>query len=87
MVPAVPEKETQALKKLPVWRKILAAVSGFASLALTVQAIGATDLTNLIDAGGLTAFADSQLRLYGIRLSACLCLRCLSAAKQTGQTL
>ncbi len=80
-VPAVPEKETQVLKKLPVWRKILAAVSGFASLALTVQAIGATDLTNLIDAGGLTAFADSQLRLYGILLI-CLLVFALSVSRK-----
>ena len=80
-VPTVPEKETQVLKKLPVWRKILAAVSGFASLALTVQAIGATDLTNLIDAGGLTAFADSQLRLYGILLI-CLLVFALSVSRK-----
>ena len=67
-VPPAPEKESQALKKLPIWRKVLAAVSGLASLALIVQAIGVTDLTTLVDAGGLTNLAGDQLRLYGILL-------------------
>ena len=67
-IPPAPEKESQALKKLPVWRKVLAAVSGIASLALIVQAIGVTDLTKLVDAGGLTGLASDQLKLYGILL-------------------
>ncbi len=67
-IPTAPEKETQVLKKLPVWRKMLAAVSGIVSLALTFQAIGVTDLTKLMDAGGLTDLADSQMSLYGILL-------------------
>ena len=49
-------------------RKVLAAVSGLASLALIVQAIGVTDLTKLVDAGGLTTLAGGQLKLYGILL-------------------
>ena len=67
-IPPAPEKETQTVKKLPVWRKILAAVSGIASLVLIVQAIGVTDLTKLIDANGMTALAGGQLKLYGILL-------------------
>ena len=67
-IPPAPEKEAQALKKLPIWRKVLAAVSGLASLALIVQAIGVTDLTKLVDAGGLTTLAGGQLKLYGILL-------------------
>ena len=67
-IPPAPEKESQALKKLPIWRKVLAAVSGLASLALIVQAIGVTDLTKLVDAGGLTTLAGGQLKLYGILL-------------------
>ena len=67
-IPPAPEKEAQALKKLPVWRKVLAAVSGIASLALIVQAIGVTDLTKLVDSGGLTGLAGDQLKLYGILL-------------------
>ena len=43
-------------------------MSGLASLALIVQAIGVTDLTKLVDAGGLTTLAGGQLKLYGILL-------------------
>ena len=71
-IPPAPEKEAQAVKKLPFWRKILAAVSGAASLALIAQAIGVTDLTKLIDANGMTALAGGQLKLYGILLAALL---------------
>ena len=67
-IPPAPEKATRTVKKLPVWRKILAAVSGAASLALIVQTIGVTDLTKLVDAGGLTGLAGDQLKLYGILL-------------------
>ena len=67
-IPPAPEKESRAMKKLPVWRKVLASVSGIASLALIVQAIGVTDLTKLVDAGGLTGLASDQLKLYGILL-------------------
>ena len=67
-IPPAPEKEAQVLKKLPVWRKALAAVSGIVSLVLMIQAIGMTDLTKLVDAGGLTGLAGSQMRLYGILL-------------------
>ena len=67
-IPPAPEKEMRTVKKLPVWRKILAAVSGIASLVLIVQAIGVTDLTKLVDAGGLTGLAGDQLNLYGVLL-------------------
>ena len=63
-----PEKEMRTVKKLPVWRKILAAVSGIASLTLIAQAIGVTDLTKLVDANGMTALAGGQLKLYGVML-------------------
>jgi len=71
-IPPAPEKATRTVKKLPVWRKILAAVSGAASLVLIAQAIGVTDLTKLIDANGMTALAGGQLKLYGILLAALL---------------
>ena len=71
-IPPAPEKEMRTVKKLPVWRKLLAAVSGAASLALIAQAIGVTDLTKLVDANGMTALAGGQLKLYGILLAALL---------------
>ena len=67
-IPPAPEKETRTVKKLPVWRKILAAVSGIVSLVLIVQTLNVTDLTKLVDAGGLTNLAGDQLKLYGILL-------------------
>ena len=73
-IPPAPEKETRTVKKLPVWRKCLAAVSGILSLVLIIQAIGVTDLTKLIDAGSMTALAGGQLKLYGILLAALLVL-------------
>ena len=57
--------------KLPWWRKLIAAASGLTALALFVQALGITDLTALVNQGGTTALAGSQLRLYGVML---LCL-------------
>ena len=72
--PALPEPQTQQAKakKLPVWRKILAAVSGLVSLVLIIQAIGVTDLTQLIGAEGLTDLASEQLRAYGVLLASLL---------------
>ena len=67
-IPPAPEKESQAAKKLPVWRKALAGAAGIVSLALIVQAIGVTDLTKLVDAGGITAMAGDQLKRYMVLL-------------------
>ena len=83
-IPPAPEKESQTIKKLPVWRKILAAVSGIASLVLIVQAIGVTDLTKLVDAGGLTGLAGDQLKLYGI-LMLSLLVFALSISRKAAQ--
>ncbi len=50
---------------LPLWRKALAAVAGAAALGIFLYFIGVSDLTKLIDAGGLTDLSKSQLPLYG----------------------
>lgn len=63
-----PKAEKAATKKLPVWRKILAAVSGIVSLVLIIQTLNVTDLTKLVTAEGLTALAGDQLKLYGVML-------------------
>ena len=67
-IPPAPEREVQAVKKLPVWRKILAAVSGIVSLVLILQTLSVTDLTKLVNAEGMTALAGDQLKLYGVML-------------------
>ena len=64
---ALPEPETekeQKAKKLPRWRKLTAAVSLTAALALLVYITKITDLTELISAGGITPQATVQLGLY-----------------------
>ncbi len=63
-----PKAEKAAAKKLPVWRKLLAVVSGIVSLVLIVQTLNVTDLTKLVNADGLTALAGNQLKLYGVML-------------------
>ena len=62
------KKEAEKKAPMPLWRKLLAAVSGLLSLILIVQAIGVTDLSQLVSAGGLSALADRQLLLYGVLL-------------------
>ena len=68
--PTILEARTEKTKakKLPVWRKILAAVSAIVSLVLIIQAIGVTDLTKLVGAEGLTDLASEQLKAYGVLL-------------------
>ena len=63
-----PKTEKADAKKLPAWRELFATVSGIVSLVLIVQAIGVTDLTKLVDAGGLTVLAGGQLGLYAALL-------------------
>lgn len=53
-------------KKLPIWRKVLAAVAALTALAIYLQAIGKTDLTALIGGGALSGLANNQLILYGV---------------------
>ena len=57
------------MKGLPVWRKVLAAISGAGALALIIQAIRMTDLTQLVTSGGLSAMAPRQLISYGILIA------------------
>ena len=55
---------------LPLWRKLLAAVSGIASLAIFLFFVLESDLTKLITAGGLTELSKSQFWMYGAFLAA-----------------
>ena len=51
-------------KKLPVWRKALAAVSGAGALAIFLYATNITELSSAVTPGGLTALGEKQLGLY-----------------------
>ena len=59
-------------KPLPLWRKLLAGLSGILALILLIQAVGVTDLSALIGADGMTALAAAQLKLYALTICAML---------------
>ena len=67
-IPPLPEPREETPdwkpKKLPLWRKALAAVSGAGALAIFLYATGVTDLSAAVGKGGLTALGWQQLRLY-----------------------
>jgi energy-coupling factor transport system ATP-binding protein len=59
-------------KKLPPWRKIIAAVSGFAVIVTFIQSINITDLSALLNASGMTAMAGDYIVIYAVLLAALL---------------
>ena len=63
-----PEEETPDWKpkKLPLWRKALAAVSGAGAIAIFLYAANSTDLSRAVTASGLTALGEKQLGLYAL---------------------
>ncbi len=86
--PPLPQPErAESLRKLPLWRKLLGAVSGLAALGLTVQALRVSDLSALLTENGLTRPAGRQLVLYAVLIAAIFaCALCFSrggAAKTT----
>ncbi len=78
--PAIPEvtvlpkpKETAVNfkpKPLPVWRKVLAAVSLIISLLVFFYATSITDLSALIGKDGISATGENQLLLYVVLIAA-----------------
>ena len=61
-----PAEETPGWKpkKLPLWRKALAALSGAGALGIFLYAAGITELSSSVTAEGLTALGEKQLWLY-----------------------
>lgn len=59
------EKEEKVVKKLPLWRKIGAAVSGALAIAVFLYSAGAENLSKFIDKNGMTAMGKNQLLWYG----------------------
>lgn len=55
---------------LKLWRKILAAASGFTALGVFLYATSITDLSALINASGISTEGKQQLSLYGILFAA-----------------
>ncbi|MGM9605847.1 MAG: ATP-binding cassette domain-containing protein [Faecousia sp.] len=69
-------------KPLPWWRKLIAAVSGAVTVALLVQVLGMKDLLSLINADGMTALAQGQIKLYGLMI-ACMLIFAFSISRRT----
>lgn len=59
-------KEEKTVKKLSLWRKIGAAVSGAFALGVFLYSARAENLSKFIDRTGMTALGKNQLILYGI---------------------
>lgn len=57
-------------KKLPLWRRLGAAASAAVVLILFVQFMKTTNLSALINSGGLTVLAKEQIVLYAVFLAA-----------------
>ncbi len=61
-----PRIKKAVAKKLPICRKILAAVAESVSLAPIVQTLNVTDHTQLMNADGMTARAGDQIRCCSV---------------------
>ena len=87
-IPPLPEPREETPdwkpKKLPLWRKALAALSGAGALAIFLYATGVTDLSAAVGKGGLTALGWQQLRLYLVFCGLLLVLA-LSIGRRTKQ--
>ncbi len=60
------ESAGQAAQRLPWWRKLGAAVSGIAALAILFKALSGADLSALVTADGMTELASNELTLYAV---------------------
>ncbi len=57
---------------LPIWRKLLALLSGAAAVCVFFYATSITDLTKLVDRNGITDLAGNQIIIYGLFIVALL---------------
>lgn len=62
------KKETvqteKTIKKLPLWRKIIACISGISAVVIFFYSVGVTDLTKIINSDGLTELSENQIYIY-----------------------
>ena len=59
-------------KKLPLWRKLLAGVSGIVTIVSFILTIRVTNLSDLLTSGGITSFGYGQLPLIAVFIAAIL---------------
>lgn len=72
-LPELIAQETVSKKntdKLPVWRKITAALSGTAALIIFIYATKITDLSKSVNAAGITDSGKKQLKIYALLIIA-----------------
>ena len=77
-----PVEENSKTGKLSWWRILLAVLSGAGAIALFIQALGVTDLSALVQEGGLTHLAGDQLIRYGIMI-VCLLIFAFSVSRRS----
>ena len=87
-IPPLPEPEADSANakppKLPLWRILLAAVSGIAAIGLFIYTLSHQDLSSLITKDGLTAAAWQDIPLY-LLLVACLLICAFSLSRKAPQ--
>ena len=86
--PPLPEPEEGSVnakpKRLPLWRLILAGVSGIGAIILFIFTVSQNDLAALITANGLTDTALKNIPLY-LLLVACLLICAFSLSRKAPQ--
>ena len=85
-VPPLPKKAP-----LPLWKKLLAALSGLGALLFFIRILSISDLSALLSQNGLTGLAGGTFRLYLAMLACLFCLAfslspAAAPAKQTSLT-
>jgi energy-coupling factor transport system ATP-binding protein len=68
-------------KKLPAWRRLVAALSGLVVIVTFIKSIGVTDLSALLTPSGMTALAGSYAGIY-IALIAALLIFALAVSRK-----
>ncbi|MEA5023422.1 Vitamin B12 import ATP-binding protein BtuD [bioreactor metagenome] len=56
--------------KLPLWRKVIAAVSGLIALVTFIKSIGVTDLAALLTPSGMSGLAGDYTLIYAVLIAA-----------------
>lgn len=72
----------KTVKKLPLWRKIIACISGIFAVVIFFYSVGITDLTKIINSGGLTEIANNQIYIY-LSLIVSLFIMALAVGKRS----
>ena len=64
------DSENAKPKPLPLWRKLTAAFSALVAVVMFIKSLGVTDLSQLIDATGLTALSGNYTVVYAVLIGA-----------------